>query len=214
MMPSQFRTRARHIAFAWIALLSIPLGAARAADATPQTIAPGQALRGHFVQDRQLAGFSKPLRSEGTFVLVPGKGLIWRGEKPFANTTIISPDGILQIANGQEAMRLPASRLPGLSHLYEVLGAAVSGNIKPLQQTFAVKQSGGAEWRILLTPLHPDSPAMAQMKSLTLLGTHFVDSVEVDKGGGDIDRITMLDQVVGSAQLSADEEALFAALRK
>ncbi len=155
--------------------LSLALGihAAHAGDAAPQTLAAGQILRGHFVQDRILAGFAKPLRSEGTFVLVPGKGLIWRGEKPFPNTTIISPDGILQLANGQEAMRLPASRLPGLSHLYEVLGAAVSGNIKPLQQTFTVKQTGGTTWHIVLTPLHPDNPAMAQLKMLTPDGHAF-----------------------------------------
>ena len=34
-------------------------------------------------------------------------------ETPFANTTIITSAGILQLANGQEAMRLPASQLPG-----------------------------------------------------------------------------------------------------
>lgn len=96
-----------------------------AAAPTPQVVAAGQVLRGHFVQDRQLAGFAKPLRSEGSFALVPGRGLIWRGEKPFPNTTIISSAGILQVVNGQPAVHLPASRLPGLNHLYAALGAAV-----------------------------------------------------------------------------------------
>ncbi|HEX3675573.1 MAG TPA: outer membrane lipoprotein carrier protein LolA [Rhizomicrobium sp.] len=183
--------------------------------AAPQTIAVGEALRGHFEQTRHLAGFARPLVSDGSFVLVPGKGLIWHDEKPFANVTVITPDGILQIANGQEAMRLPASKLPGLSHLYDALAAAVSGNVEPLKQTFAVQQSGGADaWKIVLTPLHPDSPAMAQLKSLTLTGHHFVDSVEIDKGGGDADHIAMLDQSVAPSQLSADEASELGALRK
>ena len=161
------------------------------------------------MQIRQLAGFARPLRSEGSFVLVPGMGLIWRGEQPFANTIVITPSGILQLANGQVAMHLQASRVPGLSHLYEVLGAAVSGNIKPLQQTFSVTQSSGADpWHIVLTPLHPENPAMAQLKSLTLTGGRFVNAVEVDKGGGDVDRITFLDQHVAAANLSTDEKAL------
>jgi hypothetical protein len=187
---------------------------ARAADIATQTIAIGQELRGRFVQERHLAGFANPLKSEGSFVLVPGTGLIWHGEKPFPNTTVLSPDGILQLADNQEAMRLPASRLPGLSHLYETLGAAVSGDIRPLQRTFAVVQQPGARWKITLTPLHPDNPAMAQLKSLVLTGTRFVDSVDVDKGGGDVDHIVFLDQHVEKADLTADERKLFAALRK
>jgi hypothetical protein len=188
--------------------------AASAAESPTQTIAIGQVLRGRFVQERHLAGFASPLRSEGSFVLVPGTGLIWRGEKPFPNTTVLSPNGILQLANNQEALRLPASRLPGLSHLYETLGAAVSGDIKPLQQTFTVVQEPGTQWKIILTPLHPDNPAMAQLKSLALTGGRFVDTVDVDKGTGDIDHITFLDQHVEKANLTADEKKLFALLRK
>jgi hypothetical protein len=196
--------------------LGICLTPARAcaADIATQTIAIGQELRGRFVQERHLAGFANPLKSEGSFVLVPGTGLIWHGEKPFPNTTVLSPDGILQLADNQEAMRLPASRLPGLSHLYETLGAAVSGDIRPLQRTFAVVQQPGARWKITLTPLHPDNPAMAQLKSLVLTGTRFVDNVDVDKGDGDVDHIVFLDQHVEKADLTADERKLFAALRK
>ncbi len=204
----------RSSAFALAVAFCLPLAAAHAADIATQTITVGQALRGHFVQERHLAGFANPLRSEGSFLLVPGTGLIWKGDKPFPNTTVLSPDGILQLANNQEAMRLPASKLPGLSHLYETLGAAVSGDIRPLRQTFAVAQQPGAQWKLTLTPLHPDNPAMAQLKSLVLTGGKFVESVDVDKGGGDIDHITFLDQHMEKANLTADEKTLFAALRK
>lgn len=204
----------RSTAIALVLGVCLPGVAASAADIATQTITVGQALRGHFIQERHLAGFANPLRSEGSFLLVPGTGLIWQGEKPFPNTTVLSPDGILQLANNQEAMRLPASKLPGLSHLYETLGTAVSGDIKSLQQTFSVTQQPGARWKIALTPLHPDNPAMAQLKSLMLTGGRFVDSVDVDKGGGDIDHITFLDQHMEKANLTADEKKLFAALRK
>jgi hypothetical protein len=145
-------------------LSATPDGAA--ADVTPQTLKSGEILRGRFVQERQLAGFAKPLRTTGTFALVPGRGLIWRALTPFQDTTVITPDGILGQVNGRETMRLPASRVPGLGHLYEVLGGAVSGNTAPLEQTFDVKRSDLPEsWRLLLTPLHPDNPAMSQIKS-------------------------------------------------
>ncbi len=178
-------------------------------------VAVGQDLRGRFVQDRQLAGFTKPLRSEGSFVLVPGTGLIWSGQKPFSNVTVITSNGILQLAGGQVAMRLQASRVPGLSHLYEILGAAVSGDVKPLRQTFTVMQSGNpAQWRLVLTPLHSESAAVAQLKSLTLTGGQFVDAIEIDKGGGDVDRISFLDQHVEASHLTGDEKELFESARK
>ncbi len=186
-----------------------------AAAPTPQVVAAGQVLRGHFVQDRQLAGFAKPLRSEGSFALVPGRGLIWRGEKPFPNTTIISSAGILQVVNGQPAVHLPASRLPGLNHLYAALGAAVSGNIGPLQQAFAVTQSSNdTGWRVVLKPLHPENPVMTQLKSMTLTGNRFVESVEVDRSGGDTDRITFSGHQISNADLSPDETSLLEAVKK
>ena len=61
--------------------------------ASAQTLEVGQVLRGHFVQERHLKGFNAPLRTEGSFVLAPGKGLIWRAEKPFAVTTVITAAG-------------------------------------------------------------------------------------------------------------------------
>ncbi len=189
------------------------LGSVARASAAMQTVAVGQVLRGHFVQDRQLQGFARPLRSEGSFVLVPGTGLIWRGEKPFANTTVITSGGIVQLAGDREAMRLPASQLPGLSRLYDVLGSALSGNIAPLRQTFAVEQKSDADqWRILLTPLQTSTAA--QLKSLTLAGHQFVETVEIDRGGGDVDHISFSDQAVSRAEPTADEKALLQTLHK
>jgi hypothetical protein len=196
-------------------LIFLNPGVALPAPSNVQTVTVGQVLRGHFVQSRQLAGFAKPLRSEGSFVLVPGSGLIWHGEKPFLSTTVVTPDGVLQIADGQEVTRLPASKLPGLAQLYDVLGAALSGNVAPLKQTFAVADTTGSDkWRIVLTPLHTDGNAAAQLTSLTLEGGQFVDRIEIDKSGGDVDRITFLDQAVMQANLTTDEKALLNTLHR
>jgi hypothetical protein len=196
-------------------LLASPPGPAFAADSVPETLKSSEILRGHFVQDRQLSGFAKPLRTTGVFVLVPGRGLIWRSTTPFQNTTVITPEGILGQVNGQETLRLPASRMPGLAHLYEVLGGALSGNVTPLEQTFAVKRSevaGG--WQMVLTPLHPDNPAMSQIKSLMVAGHQFVETIEIDKDGGDVDRLSFSDQSTASSPLTADENGLLGTLHK
>jgi hypothetical protein len=196
-------------------LLAIPLFSPAGAADLPRTVKPGEVLRGHFVQERQLAGFARPLRSEGTFVLIPGRGLIWRAQTPFQNTTVITPEGILQLTNGQEAMRLPAARMPGLGQLYDVLGGAVSGDIEPLGHIFFVKRNTESDgWQLVLTPLHPDNPGMSQIKSLTVVGRQFVDTVVVDKGGGDVDRLSFLDQAATTSSPTPEENSLIEALHK
>lgn len=193
----------------------LAFGKQEAAGAEPQVIATGEILRGHFTQDRTLAGFAKPLHSTGDFVLIPGHGLLWRTNTPFENATVIQPQGIVVRANGQETLRLSADRFPGLSHLYDVLGGAVGGNTAALQTDFVVRRSNlSSGWQIVLTPQHPDTPTMSQIKSLTVTGHQFVETIEIDKGGGDFDRLGFLDQAVTRGAPRADEAALLGALHK
>jgi hypothetical protein len=186
---------------------------AHAMAGAPQLVTAGETLRGRFVQERSLAGFDKPLRTEGEFVLAPGTGLLWRGEKPFVSATVITATGIVQFAGDQETMRLPAKQMPGMDRLYEVLSAALSGDVTPLRRTFSVNEtSQSGHWRIALAPLSSGNAPVAPIKSLTLTGEHFVDSVEVDRGNGDVDRITFLNQILSPTDLTDEEKSLFATL--
>lgn len=190
-------------------------GSAGATERNPEAIKSGEILRGNFVQDRRLAGFSKPLRTEGAFVLIPGQGLIWRALTPFQNTVVISPEGLLVLADGKEAMHLPSSRMPGLGRLYEVLGGAVSGDLKALGKAFAVNRSDdGDGWRLVLTPLKSDSLAASQIQSLTVTGHRFVETIEIHKDGDDVDFLKFNNQVASTASPNAEETSLLQSLRK
>ena len=132
----------------------------------------------------------------------PGKIALQRDPRAVAR------DGSLELTQQNVAMAKQQV-------VYEVLGAALTGNIDPLRQTFAITESAqAAQWQLVLKPLHPDSPSMSQLKSLTLSGGHFVEAVEIDKGGGDVDHIAFLDQVETAADLSANEKALLGKLGK
>jgi hypothetical protein len=176
---------------------------------TPRLLAAGEMLRGRFVQERVLAGFAKPLHSEGSFVLVPGKGLIWQGEVPFRTTTVITEAGILQLVDGEEAMRLPASRLPVLSHIYAALSGALSGDPRQLHKDFTVTMGGdAARWRLELAPARPNDAALGQIVSITVSGPDLADEVEIKKQAGDADRLRFIDQTVAPLALSPDESRL------
>lgn len=182
-----------------------------AAPPEPGALKPGQAIHGRFVQERHLAGLASPLRSEGSFLLAAGKGLIWRGEKPFATTVVITPAGILQTVNGAEVQRLPASRLPFLARFYDMLSGALSGDWSTLAHDFTVTRSSeGEQWTMALTPARTDDPAAAQLKSITVTGAKFVDAVEIRRANGDWEHLTFLEQALSAAPLAAADAQLFA----
>ena len=181
-----------------------------AAPPEPGALKPGQAIHGRFVQERHLAGLASPLRSEGSFLLATGKGLIWRGEKPFATTVVITPAGILQTVNGAEVQRLPASRLPFLARFYDMLSGALSGDWSTLAHDFTVTRSSeGEQWTMALTPARTDDPAAAQLKSITVTGAKFVDAVEIRRANGDWEHLTFLEQALSAAPLAAADAQLF-----
>ena len=192
--------------FAVLLLCLLPLSAQAAG---PEGgLQAGQVLRGRFVQERHLQGFNAPLRSEGRFVLAAGKGLIWRAEKPFAVTTAISPAGLAQEVGGNETMRLPSSRLPFLSRLYDMLGGALGGNWQALEHDFTVEKSGEAKsWQVVLTPRNGPDPMSMPFASITAKGSRFVDGVRISKPDGDYDELTFLDQALSNDSLSPEESA-------
>lgn len=179
--------------------------------AEPVTLGHGEVLRGRFVQERLLKGFDKPVRSEGSFVLAPGRGLIWRGEVPFPVTTAITPGGIVQSVDGEEVMRLSAARVPFLARLYDMMGGAMAGDWKALETDFAVvRQEEPSGLVITLTPIRDAGPAQP-FRALTARMGQFVEDVRMVKPDGDQDHLSFREQGVGSGPLSAEELSLLEA---
>lgn len=193
--------------FGWIpaALAALFLLAGAAANADPAAVGPGDILRGQFVQERHLQGFSKPLISEGRFVLAPGEGMIWAVHSPFAVTTAVTPAGLLQQAAGTDSLRLPVSQVPMISRLYQMLDAALSGNLGAMETAFAVTRDGN---RLTLVPRQNGGTAAMPFRSLDLEVGRFVETVEIHRQEGDFDRIRFSDQRLSAGALEPDEAAL------
>ena len=173
------------------------------------TLATGQTLHGRFEQARNLKGISSTLRSDGTFVLAPGRGLIWRTQDPIQTTTVISPAGIRQIVNGSEVQRIEASKVPFIAHFYDMLNGALMGDWTAMRQDFAVQTTRDrAAWRTLLTPLRPTDPIAGMFSSIVITGGKMVDGVEISRTNGDSERIAFLDQTVSGVALSGDDARL------
>jgi hypothetical protein len=189
-----------------LAAAATPLVSARAQF---RGVAPGDVLRGHFTQERQIKGFEHPLVSAGDFVLAPGLGLIWRTQRPFAIVTVITPEGLTQEIDGTETTRLTAARLPFLGRLYDLLGAALAGDWQALATQFQVTRQGNAgQWDLTLVPHTGADPISMPFRSITLHGGQFLDEVRIVSLDGDSDRLVFSDQAAGPGGLSGSESAL------
>jgi hypothetical protein len=199
-------------ALSTLALLAITV-AAMAEPRQVHVLKSGEVIAGRFVQERHLAGLASPLRSEGSFVLAAGRGLIWRGEKPFATVTVLTPAGVMQSVDGKEVQRLPAARVPFLSRFYAMLSGALAGDWTAMEHDFTVdRQQDQPLWTIVLHPRSPDDPASAPLQSITVTGGELVEAVEIHRANGDWEHLTFRDQVLSSAPLSPEDAQLLSAI--
>jgi hypothetical protein len=172
------------------------------------TLASGEVLRGRFTQQRFLQGFSAPLASTGSFILAPGRGVVWRGETPFALVTVMGPGGLVQRVAGGATTHYPASRLPAIVRLYEIFGAALNGDWQKLTSVFDVRRDGtDNDWKVTLTPLRSGEGGLP-LRHVVVRGGRYVDSVEVVRLNGDWDRVEFSQQAPSRAPLDAETSEL------
>lgn len=198
-----------------VMLALVLLGCGGPAYSQSPGMAVGDVLRGRFVQERHLKGFNQPLKSEGAFVLVAGRGLIWRVDRPFEVVTVMTAAGLVQEVNGNETTRLSAARVPGLARLYDMLGGALSGDWQALESQFSVqRRNDPGQWQVTLTPRASTNPAALPIKSIAIRGRQYVDDVRLEKPDGDVDVIAFAGQALGRGPLSSAETGLLALAAK
>ena len=164
-------------------------------------------LRGRFTQQRFLQGFNAPLASTGSFILAPNRGLIWRGETPFALLTGMGAGGLVQRVVGGATTRYPATKLPLLAQLYEVFSAALEGDWAKLEGIFEVERKGtSAKWQVMLIPRKKDGGMPLQ--HVAVQGGRFVNSVEIARVNGDRDTIEFNEQVVSRDPIDGEASEL------
>jgi hypothetical protein len=199
--------RLRRWTFALMLTVGCSIGAAMAEE--PERIAPGQVLRGQFVQEREMQGFSAALKTTGDFVLAPGAGLIWQAKEPFAVTTVMTANGVSQQNGDVQMLNLPASKAPFLAQLYNILGGALAGDPQSLERHFDVKRSEGADgWRLVLTPKAQGASGTMPVREIEITGHRFVDQVVIQKDSSDRDQLTFIGQSLDRGPLDAEETKL------
>ena len=179
-------------------------------DLVKQRVAKVSVLRGEFSQDKQVAGFKNPLRSQGRFVLAQDRGVIWTTLKPFPSEVVVTRDRILsRQSDGSSRVELDGRQQPAMRSVNAIMFALMSGDAQALSAQFVVKVEALPDngWRMQLTPR---SPMLAKVFSaLSLSGDRYVREVQITEANQDVTHIRFAAMSETPAQLSADEGRRF-----
>lgn len=179
-------------------------------DAVKQRVAKVSVLRGAFSQEKQVAGFKNPLRSQGRFVLAQDHGVVWSTLKPFPSEVVVTRDRILSRQHdGSSRVELDGRQQPAMRSVNAIMFALMSGDAQALSAQFTVKVETLPDngWRMQLSPR---SAMLGKVfTALTLSGDRYVRSVEIVEANQDVTRIQFSGMSETPAQLSADEGRKF-----
>lgn len=182
-------------------------GSATDIAAVQQRVAKVDVLRGEFQQEKQVAGFNNPLRSQGRFLLARDKGVVWSTLKPFPSEVVLTRDRILsRQADGSTRVELDGSQQPALRSVNAMMFALVSGDVQALSAQFkvSVQLQGSDAWQMRL---EPKSAMLGKaFSALQLKGDRFVREVVIEEASKDRTTIRFSALSETPASLSAAEE--------
>lgn len=148
-----------------------------------QTLQKPANVQGAFTQQRHLKSLSKPMTTQGRFVLVPNKGLLWQMQKPFETTLRVRADGIMQY-NGGTWNNPNQSRLSGQSRQIKLFLDLLGGNTRGLENQFDLALSGTEkQWTLRLTP--KTAVTRQIFNRIDISGDSVVRQIELDEKQGD-----------------------------
>lgn len=146
--------------------------------ALSKSLASAQLTTGHFVQERELIGFPKPMRTEGVYFLDLKKGIVWETLKPFANTLIFSEKGIKRI-NKHGAQVISAQDIPYLKTVNALMLSLFSAQTEGLNKDFDILLEGSsAHWTMTLVPKKTSALATV-FKTMEITGAASPESIKM-----------------------------------
>ena len=176
---------------------------------TARSLARAQVVRGAFVQQRHLAGLSKPLESDGRFLFARGTGIEWHTERPFDSQFILTEHGMTQRDEGGETLRISVADQPALTVVSRVFFALFALDFNALSQDFTMSATDtpGAPWQLTLKPKTAALGSVFRQALVT--GDATVKSVRLEDANGDVTEIALRDVQYDPKGLSADERRRF-----
>lgn len=184
-------------------MISSPLTWAFALSDLQNTLEKSAVISGDFEQTKDIAMLSKPLVSNGNFVLSDKEGLLWLQTTPFPVALILSDQTLRQKMPGQPEQVIYAKDNPMAFYFSDLFLALFHGDADVLTQQFSYELDGSPEaWTLVLTPT--DAPLTKVFSRITLSGSHNIDALTMEELRGDKTTVTFSD--IRHASALTDEE--------
>ena len=197
------------IRFAFLLFLLAACAAAHADDIGPsEKIPAGGVLRGNFIEDHYFTNTQKPLHSEGTFLVAPGRGIMWVVAKPIPLTFVFTSQGMAQSIAGLPFVQVRAKHMPIIAQISGLIGSAMEGDWDALSRVFIVSRNPTAKgWSANLKPR--DEKSGLPFSDLTAEGGEFVNSAKALRPDGGLDTFAFSKQGVSADAPTKAEMAAF-----
>lgn len=170
-------------------------------------LADAPLLRGHFQQQKSVAGFKTRLSSSGEFLLWRDRGVLWHTRKPVDSTLVLTRD-TLTVQSGSSGRTvgapLDASHEPALRAMNELMFALLTADVPALQARFRVEGElvGSEGWKLALTPT--EAGLSRVLRRVMLEGDRHVRHARIEEANGDVTEI-LFDQMGDAPPASAEE---------
>ncbi|WP_193087891.1 outer membrane lipoprotein carrier protein LolA [Advenella sp. FME57] len=165
-----------------------------------------QTVQGDVQQKRFLRSLEQPLLSQGRFVMVADKGLLWETRSPIASLIRITPQGMM---HQDSAGRWQPLQQQGAGNQTQIrlFMDLLSGNTRSLSGQFTQSLQGDAErWTLTLDPA---SAVLKQIfQRITIRGGRSVDQVTLAETQGDRTEILFSNLRINQPLPAAAQDAL------
>ena len=158
-------------------LFPLPVNAASAANIVMENPDDFQPLTGSFTQIKNIKPLKRPFKSEGSFVYLPHKGLLWHTKNPIDSIKLFAHDGVYKV--DEQGVLVKEAQLDNDFFL-----ALFSADQEKLARFFIIESlpSNAAEGHSLCLALTPISDTMQSLfKKINLCTSEDNTGVSISK---------------------------------
>jgi len=167
-----------------------------------------QLIRGQYQQVKKMQMFKQPLLSEGDFLLDQQQGLLWLQKQPFPVFLTLTKDRLSQRYSDQPAHIIEAADNPMVFYFSHLFLSLFKGDIEGLTMQFDMQlESENGQWLLSLTP--KISPLNKVFKKISIIGSEYIDQLNLLELNGDSATIQFFDQNNLPAKLTDHEQQYF-----
>ena len=164
-------------------------------------------VRTHFVQEKKMALFKKPMITKGSILLEMPDKLMWKVESPIKYVLLIDGQHAKQWdGETKKTVRIALADQPVFAAVTQQLRAWFAGNYRVLSKDYTIKKIEGEQLAFEFVP-KPDLPQAKMLKRITVTfqkDKKYIQLFQIEETGGDLTKM-MFEETAINAEIDKKE---------